>query len=358
MSIVNKKSKILVAMSGGVDSSVAACLLKKDGHDVVGVTMCLGIADVVNDSAVKCCGAEAINDAKKVCQCLGIPHYVLDFSADLENMVIKNFVDEYISGRTPNPCVRCNEYLKFGKLLEYAKNMGFDFLATGHYAGIKEINGDYFLCRPKDNKKDQTYFLYSIKKADLSKILFPLAEFTKDEIREIAHAADLTVASKAQSQDVCFVPGNDYKNFVSKRMGKIEYGDIVSISGDLLGKHEGIIKYTRGQRGGLGIALGRPQYVVEIDVDNNRIIVGDKKDLLTKKLMASNVNRFVEEFPKTVFVQIRYGHKQASCSLDFIDGNKASVVFDLPQEAVTKGQSVVFYKNNIVLGGGTIESYS
>jgi len=186
MSIVNKKSKILVAMSGGVDSSVAAYLLKEDGHDVVGITMCLGVADVVNDSSVKCCGAEAINDARRVCQSIGIPHYVLDFSADLENMVIKNFVDEYISGRTPNPCVRCNEYLKFGKLLEYAKNMGFDFLATGHYAGIKEINGDYFLCRPKDNKKDQTYFLYSIKKADLSKILFPLSEFTKDEIREIA----------------------------------------------------------------------------------------------------------------------------------------------------------------------------
>jgi len=175
---------------------------------------------------------------------------------------------------------------------------------------------------------------------------------------ERLHAADLTVASKAQSQDVCFVPGNDYKNFVSKRMGKIEYGDIVSISGDLLGKHEGIIKYTRGQRGGLGIALGRPQYVVEIDADNNRIVVGDKRDLLTNNLIASNVNRFVEVFPGKVFVQIRYGHKEASCSLDFIDGNKASVVFDLPQEAVTKGQSVVFYKNNIVLGGGTIESYS
>ncbi|MBU4333967.1 MAG: tRNA 2-thiouridine(34) synthase MnmA, partial [Candidatus Omnitrophica bacterium] len=221
-----------------------------------------------------------------------------------------------------------------------------------------EVDGDYLLCRPKDSKKDQTYFLYSIKKANLSKILFPLSDFTKDEIRDIAHAADLTVESKLESQDVCFVPDNDYKRFVSERIGKIESGDIVNMSGDVLGKHKGIINYTRGQRGGLGVAVGRPQYVVEIDAENNRIIVGEKEDLLTNSLIASNVNMLIDDCPQRVFVQIRYGHKQALCSLDFIEGNKVSIVFDAPQEAVTKGQSVVFYNNNMVLGGGTIESYS
>ena len=358
MSIVDKKSKILVAMSGGVDSSVAAYLLKEDGHDVVGVTMCLGVTDVLDDSKIKCCGAEAINDAKNVCQKLGIAHYVLDFSTDLENKVIQNFVDEYISGKTPNPCVRCNEYLKFGKLLEYTKNMGFDYLATGHYAKIDKVGGTCYLSRPKDRKKDQTYFLYSIKRSDLSMILFPLSDQTKDKIREVAHAANLAVASKSQSQDVCFVPGNDYKRFVAERIGEIESGDIINLSGDVLGKHKGIINYTRGQRGGLGVSVGKPQYVVEIDPKNNKIVIGNKEDLLTNKLIANNVNRLVDDIPEKVFVQIRYGHKQASCSLNFIASDKVSIVFDVSQETVTKGQSVVFYKNDTVLGGGTIESYS
>lgn len=357
MSAVNKKSKILVAMSGGVDSSVAAYLLKNEGHAVVGITMCLGITDTTKDPKVKCCGAEAINDAKKVCQNLDIPHYVLDFSTDLENQVIKNFVDEYINGRTPNPCVKCNEYLKFGKLLEYAKNMGFDYLATGHFARISEIDNGLVLCRPKDRNKDQTYFLYSIKKSDLSNIIFPLSDFTKDEVRQIANEAGLAVASKPQSQDVCFVPDNDYKRFVSQRIEKIESGDIVNLSGDILGKHNGIINYTRGQRGGLGVAVGRPQYVVDIDVRNNKIVVGEKEDLLANELIANNVNKLVDNIPENVFAQIRYGHKQAACSLKFIEDNKVSVKFNIPQEAVTKGQSVVFYKNDMVLGGGTIESY-
>ncbi|PKN06299.1 MAG: tRNA 2-thiouridine(34) synthase MnmA, partial [Deltaproteobacteria bacterium HGW-Deltaproteobacteria-7] len=242
--------KVLVAMSGGIDSSVAAMLLKNEGYDVSGVTMCFGIATEA-DSA-KCCGADAIDDAKRVCDRIKIPHYVFDYASQLEDKVIANFISEYKKGRTPNPCVVCNCDLKFGNLLEKALMLGFDFLATGHYAVIEKNEKGYCLKKPKDKKKDQTYFLYSTPYEKLKNILFPLAGLTKDEVREIAKKASLPVAEKPESQDICFVTQKNYQEFISGRVQNIKPGPIVDMRGKVLGKHRGIMFYTIGQWGGLG----------------------------------------------------------------------------------------------------------
>lgn len=343
--------KIMVAMSGGVDSSVAALLLKRQGNEVTGVTMCLGVK---TEDEAKCCGLAAIEDARRVCDKLGIGHYVLDFSVQLEAKVIDDFVKEYSKGRTPNPCVQCNKHLKFDQLLKKAIGLGFEGLATGHYAKVEQENGKWLLKKSKDRHKDQTYFLYCINKDDLSRIYFPLAEYTKDEVRALAKQADLPVADKAESQDICFVPEGDYPEFLKDRVKNIPKGDIVDTAGKILGRHKGLFHYTIGQRAGLGIAVGKPCYVVELDAENNRLIVGAKEDLRCKGLEASQANWLAGEIPLELEAKIRYAHKAASCKIIKKD-DSFSLIFDQPQESITSGQSVVIYAGDVVVGGGIIE---
>ena len=339
------KKKVLVAMSGGLESSVSAYLLQKQGYDVSGVTMRLAACEAAQ---------KAIDDAKEVCAFLKTPHCVLDFSSEMQQFVINNFVSEYVNAKTPNPCVQCNKHLKFGKLLQYAKDQGYDFLATGHYAKIEKIDKGGVLCRPKDQKKDQTYFLYVIKKEMLENILFPLADYTKQEVRKIALDAKLPVAERPQSQDVCFVQDQDYKEFVEKRIGQMQEGNIVDLKGNILGIHKGIINYTLGQRRGLGIAAEMPLYVVRLDSKKNQVIVGNKEDLLDNMLIATDMNYLTKDFPSKIFAKTRYLQKQAPCGIEFLENNMCKVIFEQAQEAITPGQSVVFYDNDIVLGGGVI----
>jgi tRNA-specific 2-thiouridylase len=344
--------KVMVAMSGGVDSSVAAMLLTDAGYNVSGVTMCLGIA--AEEDSARCCGATAIDDAKRVCDRLKIPHYVFDYAGELEDKVIAKFISEYKKGRTPNPCVECNRYLKFGSLLEKAKVLGFDFLATGHYAAIERNKEGYFLKRAKDRKKDQTYFLYPMPYEGLENVLFPLAPLTKDEVRAIAKKASLPVAEKQESQDICFVTQKNYQEFLLERVQKLNPGLIVDMQGKILGRHRGIIFHTIGQRGGLGISHPTPLYVVSIDPDENRIVVGEKKDLMAKGLIAGDMNMLVQSWPGQVYAKIRYRKKEALCEVTAANG-RLRVIFAEEQEAITPGQSVVFYENDLVLGGGVIE---
>jgi tRNA-specific 2-thiouridylase len=346
------KKKVMVAVSGGVDSSVAALLLKEAGYDVTGVTMCLGIKE--EGEGTRCCGIDAIDDAKHVCDQLQIPHFVFDYAGEMEERIINKFVAEYQRGRTPNPCIDCNRYLKFGTLLNKARGIGFDYLATGHYARIERQKETWHLLSPKDKIKDQTYFLYPIKAEDLSFLLFPLGSLTKDEVRTLAKKAGLHVAQKAESQDICFVTQGDYRQFFQQKKIVATGGDIVDMAGNILAKHKGIIYYTIGQRGGLGISAKTPLYVVEIDAEKNRVVAGEKKDLYSIGLIAGEVNLLTHDLPAEMEAKIRYRKKPARCSVQK-EGNKLMVVFKEAQESITPGQAVVFYVGDEVLGGGVIE---
>lgn len=340
-------------MSGGVDSSVAAYLLMQEGFKVEGVTMQLGISGT-GGAGAKRCGDETAADAKRVCEHLGIPHHVVDYADALETNVIDPFIDEYRKGRTPNPCVNCNRLLKFGRLLEQARAMGFDFLATGHYAKIERRFGGYFLKRPRDRRKDQTYFLYAVPRSALGSLLFPLAPFTKEEVRETARREKLPAADRKESQDICFIPRKRQGAFLSERIEGITPGPITDTAGNKLGEHRGIVFYTIGQRGGLGVSHRMPLYVVSIDVPGNRIVVGGKKDIMAGGLLAGGVNMLAGEWPATVYGKVRYRKKEARCSAA-VEGDRLRVIFEEAQEAVTPGQSVVLYDGDTVLGGGVIE---
>ncbi|MBN1365810.1 MAG: tRNA 2-thiouridine(34) synthase MnmA [Syntrophaceae bacterium] len=342
--------KVLVAMSGGVDSSVAAMLLKNEGYDVSGATMCLGIS---SENDKKYCG-DAVDDAKRVCNRLKIHHYAFDYAAQLEDKVVANFISEYKKGRTPNPCVLCNRHLKFGTLLDKAVALGFDFLATGHYAAIEKNEEGYCLKKPRDKMKDQTYFLYSIPYKRLGQILFPLASFTKDEVRSLAKKNNLPVVEKEESQDICFITQKNSREFLLKRVPETKSGLIVDLHGKALGKHRGIIFYTIGQRGGLGISHPTPLYVLSIDPVKNRIVVGEKKDLMGRELVAGDVNMLAKTWPKQVHAKIRYRKKEALCEVK-VQNENMKVTFAEEQEAISPGQSVVFYDHNRVLGGGIID---
>jgi tRNA-uridine 2-sulfurtransferase len=345
--------KVAIAMSGGVDSAVAALLLRDSGQEVVGMTMCLGVVPAEGGRA-KCCGPQEVEDARSVCEALGIRHCVVDFAADLEEKVIRPFVAEYGRGRTPNPCVACNRSIKFGSLLAKALAWGFDSLATGHYAAIEEENGACRLKIPKDRRKDQTYFLHAVPKEALSKVLFPLAGYTKDEVRGMAGKARLPVFEKPESQDICFMPEEGHEAFLQSRGVPIEPGEIVDRQGRTVGRHRGIACYTIGQRGGLGISSPSPLYVLAIDAAQNRLVVGPKGDLKSVGLVADQVNCLVDSFPGEAWAKIRYAHKAAPCRVSDRDG-RLTVRFAEPQEAVAPGQSVVLYDRTTVLGGGIIE---
>jgi tRNA-specific 2-thiouridylase len=345
--------KVLVAMSGGVDSSVAAMLLKKEGYDVSGVTMRFG--SLTAGDQKRSCTVTAIHDAKRICDRLKIHHYVFDYAAELEHKVIAHFISEYKEGRTPNPCVECNRRLKFGSLLDKALALGFDYLATGHYAAIEKSDNGYRLKRPKDKIKDQTYFLYAIPREGLGNILFPLAHWTKNEVRDLAEKQALPVAQKQESQDICFVTQKNSREFLIERVPEVKPGPVMDLNGKVLGQHRGIIFHTIGQRGGLGISHPTPLYVVSIDPVKNRIVVGEKKDLMGRGLVAGRINRLATHWPKQLYAKIRYRKKEALCEVTE-EKDKLTVIFAEAQEAITPGQSVVFYDHDCVLGGGIIEN--
>ncbi|MDX2079945.1 MAG: tRNA 2-thiouridine(34) synthase MnmA [Terrimicrobiaceae bacterium] len=350
--------RVVLGMSGGVDSSVTAWLLQKDGWDVVGVTMKVWPQDCISRAEDKCCGPSAIADARAVAHKLGVPHYVVDEANEFERIVIDYFASEYRAGRTPNPCVMCNERLKFGNLREKARAVGADFIATGHYAIIDHFDDHAVLRKGHDPRKDQSYFLFSLNQDQLRHALTPLGGMTKPEIREIARELGLKVADKEDSQEICFVPGNDYKAFLRSHLGEKEFhrGGIYDTQGNFLGEHEGIEMFTIGQRKGLPGGSPRPRYVIDIDPDTSRVIVGDEEDLVREEFEVDRVNWSGGEpsGPVAANVKIRYAHPGTDAEVTPLAGGKARVRLAQPQRAVTPGQAAVFYDGDRVLGGGWI----
>ncbi|MFQ5825088.1 MAG: tRNA 2-thiouridine(34) synthase MnmA [bacterium] len=369
MNYIKNRETVVVAMSGGVDSSVAAALLHDRGYQVIGVTMNLWDYDRVGGNINQdsgCCSIDTIDDARSVCYTLGVPHYLVNFREQFEAEVTDNFISEYLKGRTPNPCVRCNTYIKWGVLLQKVQELSADKMATGHYARttFDEKSGRFLLRRSKDRKKDQSYALWGIRQYGLARTLFPVGEFNKEEIRQVARNLGLRTAEKKESQEICFIPDNDYTRYLKKKRPNLESqlqgGEIFDQKGNHLGSHRGYPFYTIGQRKGLGIAIGQPIYVTEINAVNNYIIVGDNNDLRHIGLIADNMNwiciaNLEEELE--VEAKIRYNDPGASALVTPITKDRVKVSFKEPQRSVTPGQSVVFYQGDVVVGGGIIQSY-
>ncbi len=350
-------------MSGGVDSSVAAAILLEKGYDVIGVTMQIwqestGEGKKHEDA---CCSLSAVDDARRVANKLGIPYYVMNFKDIFKEKVIDYFTREYIKGRTPNPCIACNRFVKFEALLDKASAMGVDYIATGHYARIDfdEKPGRYLLRKSATDRKDQTYALYTLNQKQLSHTLMPVGDYTKDRIREMAAELDLSVASKPDSQEICFVEDNDYGKFITETTDyKAKAGNFVDVDGNVLGKHKGIIHYTVGQRKGLGVTFGKPVYVKSVNAETNTVVLADENEVFSSRLTASDLN-FISidklEGEKRVTAKIRYSAKEAPAVITMLDDNRVNVEFDTPQRAITPGQAVVFYDGDIVVGGGIID---
>lgn len=347
-------------MSGGVDSSLAASLLKERGYEVIGATMCIGMLDRQTGLA-RCCGLSDIEDARRVALQLGIPFHVFHLREEFEKEIIQYFCDEYVKGRTPNPCILCNERVKFGFFLKRALGMGVDYVATGHYARLAfdERDERYLLKKGLDQKKDQSYVLFSLCQDQLRYLLFPLGEYKKEKVRQEAFERGLQVHDKPESQEVCFIHEDSYRPFLQERLGSmIEPGPIMDREGDVLGRHRGIPFYTIGQRKGLGLTKGKPLYVVGIDLERNAIIVGEEKEVYGDTFLVDAVNWIVPkgfDFPVTAQVKIRYNHLGAEALLFQKEKNEIEVRFKTPQKAITPGQGAVFYDGDTVLGGGWIK---
>ncbi len=356
-----KNKTVVIGMSGGVDSSVAAYLLKEQGYHVIGVTMQIWQEEPaeVQEEDGGCCGLSAVDDAKRVADQLGIPYYVMNFKKEFQKNVIDYFVKEYRQGRTPNPCNACNRYVKWESLLQKSLALGADYIATGHYAKIKQLeNGRYTLQRSGSLYKDQTYALYNLTQEQLKHTLFPIGEYEKTKIREIAEKADLKVAHKPDSQEICFVPDNDYAAFIERETGEKEVpGNFVSTDGEILGQHKGISHYTIGQRKGLGIALGEPVFVTEIRPYSNEVVLGKGDEVFAERLIANAINMMaIEKFEvgQRVLAKIRYSHGGAMAIVTAVGDDMVELLFDEPVRAITPGQAVVMYDEEYVLGGGTI----
>ena len=372
------KERVVIAMSGGVDSSVAAAILKDEGYDVIGISM--QIWDYSGESHAQsgaegsdkfgtCCSLDDINDARRVAEKLGIPFYILNLEEEFKRDVVEYFVSEYMKGRTPNPCVPCNQRLKFDALLNYALKIGASKVATGHYAKVVEEKGRYFIKRGVDRSKDQSYFLFNLSQEQLKRAIFPLGDYTKSDIRKMAKTFGLNVAEKEESQEICFVPDNNYEDFIRKRVDecRIEEGEVVTTDGEVIGRHRGLPFYTIGQRKGLGISYERPLYVSEIDLENNRLIVGETDSVVKREFIVENVNWSIPQLIThhsslitsiRASVQIRYRHNASEAEitpLSELRGDAVRVSFDEPQRAITPGQAAVFYLEDTLIGGGWIK---
>ena len=353
--------KVVIGMSGGVDSSVAAYLLQEQGYEVIGITLKVWDSDDPDyvEKEGGCCSISSVDDARRVADNLNIPYYVLNFKELFKTKVIDNFIDEYIDGRTPNPCVACNKYIKFDELLQRAIALGADYVATGHYARVGKEGDRYLLKTATDNKKDQTYALYNLTQYQLEHTLMPCADYTKAEIREIAQKIGLEVFNKKDSEEICFIPDNDHGSYIKRALpNKVKEGNFVDKKGNILGKHKGIVYYTIGQRKGLGIALGIPMFVTDIIPWNNQVVLGSEDDIFKRELIAKDINfipfdKLTEEM--IIGAKIRYSAKPSKARIVPLEDNRIKVIFDEKVRAITKGQSVVFYQGDIVVGGGIIE---
>ncbi len=355
--------RVITGMSGGVDSSVAAYLLKQQGYDVIGVTMQIWQDDKrkARENEDGCCSLSAVEDARRVCNKLGIPFYVMNFKKVFEKKVIDYFVDEYLLGRTPNPCIACNKFIKFDALLERAKALEAGYVATGHYARIMydDSYNRFVIKRSASILKDQTYVLYNLTQNQLSHILMPLGDYNKEQVRRIAGEQGFVNANRPESQEICFVEDNDYGRFIKERRGgSIRPGMFVDVMGNKLGTHKGVAHYTIGQRKGLGLSLGKPMYVVEILPEKNLVVLGDESEVFNRELTASQMNYVAFESleePISVKAKIRYSAGEADAKVIPLDKDRVRVIFEEPQRAITPGQAVVFYQGDVLIGGGTIE---